>query len=179
MEAALNEEGDGLDGLMELETCFYDDGYRTGLEDGTQAGLIEGKLFGIEKGFEKALEMGRLRGRAMVWMSRLSEPSQSMSVSHASVKNWHEVSEVVANLPSFESKDRLRKQVEALMQTVNNENLDVTNSDDAVATFDSLMVKARNKAKVISNITGEPLSTSTVDNPQNGIEDARGISARH
>jgi len=47
METALNEDGDELDGLMELETCFYDDGYRTGLEDGTQAGVIEGKLFGI------------------------------------------------------------------------------------------------------------------------------------
>lgn len=164
---------------MELETGFYDEGYRTGLEDGTQAGLIEGKLFGIEKGYEKAIEMGRLRGRAMVWSSRLSTTSQSTEIVRAKNHDKHDMTEIAASLPRFESKDRLRKQFEALMQLVDGEGLDVTNSDKAVTAFDDLMIKARSKAKVISNITGEALHVPAAAGTNVGIEDARGLSARH
>ena len=179
MASSLCNSGDGLDDLMELETGFYAEGYKAGLQDGTQAGLIEGKLFGIEKGYEKALEMGRLRGRAMVWSSRLSEPSHSTSVVQPSSQDKHDMTYVAVNLPGFPVNDRLRKQVEALSKIVDGEGLDMTNSDEAVAAFDDLMIKARNKAKVISNITGEPLGMTTTESANTGIEDAGGLSARH
>lgn len=171
-----HDEGDGLDDLMELETGFYDEGYQAGVEDGTQAGLIEGKLFGIQKGYEKALEMGKLRGRAMVWESRFSELPQSVQVS-GEIK--HATNDVPASLSRFENSDRLRKHVEALLQLVYVDELDVSNSDGAVAAFDELMIKARNKVKVISNITGEPLDMPVTTGSASGIEDARGLAARH
>ena len=170
------DEGDGLDDLMEMEAGFYDEGYKAGVEDGTQAGLIEGKLFGIQKGYEKALELGKLRGRAMVWSSRFSEKSQTV---HASSQDEHDMSSVAASLPRFENSERLKKQVEALQQLVNADRLDASNSDEAVAAFDELMIKVRNKAKVISNITGEPIEMTATDGSTTGIEDARGLSARH
>jgi hypothetical protein len=169
-------EGDGLDDLMRMEAGFYDEGYKAGVDDGTQAGLIEGKLFGIQKGYEKALELGKLRGRAMVWSSRFSENPQ---IVYASSQNEHDMSSVAASLPRFENSERLRKQVEALKQLVNADRLDASNSDDAVAAFDELMIKVRNKAKVISNITGEPIEMTATDGSTTGIEDARGLSARH
>jgi hypothetical protein len=169
-------EGDGLDDLMRMEAGFYDEGYKAGVDDGTQAGLIEGKLFGIQKGYEKALELGKLRGRAMVWSSRFSENPQ---IVYASSQDEHDMSSVAASLPRFENSERLRKQVEALKQLVNADRLDASNSDDAVAAFDELMIKVRNKAKVISNITGEPIEMTATDGSTTGIEDARGLSARH
>jgi flagellar biosynthesis/type III secretory pathway protein FliH len=170
-----NEE-DGLDELMELETGFYDEGYQAGVEDGTKAGLIEGKLFGIQKGYEKALEMGKLRGRAMVWNSRLSEAPQSVETNR---DRKYDMTNVTTNLPRFENNDRLKRHVEALLQLVNGEELDPSNSDEAVAAFDELMVKARNKSKVISNITGEALDIPVATSTAAGIEDAHGLSARH
>ena len=169
-------EGDGLDDLMELETCFYDEGYQAGVEDGTKAGLIDGKLFGIQKGYEKALEMGKLRGRAMVWSSRLSEAPQNVQ---ASRHDKNDMTDVATSLPRFENNDRLKRHVEALRQLVNGEGLDFSNSDEAVAAFDELMIKARNKAKVISNITGEALDMPVTTSTAAGIEEAHGLSARH
>jgi hypothetical protein len=171
-----HSEGDGLDDLLELETGFYDEGYQAGVEDGTQAGLVEGKLFGIEKGYEKALEMGKLRGRAMVWDSRFSEESQNVQVCSGTK---HDTNGVAASLPRFENSDRLRKHVEALLQLVDGDKLDVSNSDEAVAAFDELMIKARNKAKVISNITGDSLDMPATTSTASGIEDAHGLAARH
>ena len=170
------DAGDGLDDLMEMEAGFYDEGYKAGVEDGTRAGLIEGKLFGIQKGYEKALELGKLRGRSMVWSSRFLKNSQ---VVHASSQDKHDMSSVAASLPRFENNERLKKHVEALKQLVNADGLDASNSDEAVAAFDELMIKVRNKAKVISNITGEPIDMPATDGNTTGIEDALGLSARH
>lgn len=169
-----NEE-DGLEDLLELETGFYDEGYQAGVEDGTQAGLIEGKLFGIQKGYEKALEMGKLRGRAMVWQSRVSEQPQGVQTNN---EDEREMDDVAANLPRFEHNERLRKHVEALLHLVDGEGLDSSNSDEAVAAFDELMIKARSKAKVISNISGEALELPATAGTATGIEDAHGLSAR-
>jgi hypothetical protein len=179
MAASPSANGDGLDESMELEKGFYDEGYKAGLEDGTQAGLIEGKLFGIEKGYEKALEMGKLRGRAMVWSSRLAEPSQSTSVAQVTKTDKPELADLAASLPHFQENERLKKQVDSLSKTVNGEHMDMSNSDEAVAAFDDLMIKARNRAKVISNITGEALGAPSANAANTGIEDARGLSARH
>jgi Essential protein Yae1, N terminal len=179
MAASPSTHSDSLNDPMELEKGFYDEGYKAGLEDGTQAGLIEGKLFGIEKGYEKALEMGKLRGRAMVWNSRLAEPSQSKSVAQVTKTDKHQLADVAASLPHFQENERLKKQVHSLSKTVNGEHMDMSNSDEAVAAFDDLMIKAWNKAKVVSNITGEALGIPSAYVANTGIEDARGLSARH
>jgi hypothetical protein len=50
------------------------------------------------------------------------------------------------------------------------------NSDEAVTEFDDRITKANAKAKVISNIVGEPLNPVSVTN--SGIEDATGLQAR-
>src|SRR5271163_3634496 len=70
-------DDDVLDDLLSPEENFYRDGYELGQADGTHAGHVEGKLFGIEKGYEKALEMGRLAGRAAVWTIRAGKDQSS------------------------------------------------------------------------------------------------------
>ena len=61
---------DPFDDLLDLENEYYQEGYDAGVADSTYAGMIEGKVFGIEKGYEKALELGKLQGRARVWQRR-------------------------------------------------------------------------------------------------------------
>lgn len=67
-------EPDLFASLLNLEETYYDEGYTAGVADGERAGLVEGRIFGLEKGFEKYLRMGRLRGRAVVWAGRLPSP---------------------------------------------------------------------------------------------------------
>jgi Essential protein Yae1, N terminal len=177
-----------LDNLLELEESFYSEGYDVGLADGHDAGLIEGKIFGVEKGYEKALEMGRLHGRGMVWNERLPKRSPPLKEIKAEgeVSGAHEgfnsqeaptIETVVTHMESLPDNARLRKHIEVLLNATDGTSIAADNNDDAVADFDERIMRATAKAKVISQIIGE--SFNPLRNEQTGIEDSKGLSARH
>ena len=179
-----------LDDLLNLEENYYQEGYALGEADGTHAGLVEGKLFGVEKGFEKAMNMGRLSGKAEVWQRRFrattTSPSRPAPMSSSSKQ---EISPEqmrtgpalsVNGLPPLAANTRLGKHIENLLSTTNSTSLSNTNSDEAVAEFDERLAKAIAKAKVISNIIGEPLHGEDVVNQgHRSIEESGSLSARH
>jgi len=185
-----------LDGLLNLEENYYQEGYALGEADGTHAGLVEGKLFGVEKGFEKAMNMGRLSGKAEVWRRRFTattaSPSRPAPMSSSSNQEispeqmrtgpaldaWTALS--VNGLPPLAANTRLGKHIENLLSTTNSTSLSNTNSDEAVAEFDERLAKAIAKAKVISNVIGEPLHGEDVVNQgHRSIEESGSLSARH
>ncbi len=184
---------DPLDDLLGLEDVFYQEGYDLGNVDGIHAGLVEGKLFGIEQSFEKALELGRLSGRAQVWAQRVpgstSEPCGNISKHHGSNPSDPPAVASVSELPPLSKNVRLANHIESLKTTTNSSTLSTSNSDEAVADYDERLHRAKAKAKVIANIATEPLQ---VDGLASGgllgkidsqgyrsIEDASNLSARH
>ena len=175
---------DGFEDVLELETKYYDEGYQLGIEDGKKAGAIEGKLFGIEKGFEKALEVGRLQGRAMVWQSRLhvettdKEPhTPALTASEVTMPSDIRMASMAPLLDHLPKNERLRKHIESLLALTTSSILPTANTDDAVADFDDKIARAHARGKVVANIIGEPIEVATA--PFGGIEDARGLKARH
>jgi hypothetical protein len=178
---------DPFDDLLEIENDYYQEGYDAGVADSTYAGLIEGRVFGIEKGYEKALELGKQRGRAMVWERRLdvsvsgNESSQQMTSSSESQSTsapseagiMHQITQ---SLPRLPTTTRLRKHVEALSAAADPAVLAKDNSDEAVTDFDDRIAKANAKTKVIANIVGEAFNPSSTGN--SGIEDSTGLDAR-
>lgn len=191
---------DPLDDLLNLEEGFYRQGYDLGNADGAHAGLVEGKLFGVEKGFEKALEMGRLAGRAQVWQQRLpaSEelPTSQASVHRGSVSPDHQgikLREVptlcVTEMPLLSKNARLGRHIDNLNTSTSSVALSNDNSDQAVADFDERFTRAMAKAKVIANIVAEPLRADELSrdeksahghvNGNGSIEEASNLSARH
>ncbi|KIX07677.1 uncharacterized protein Z518_02331 [Rhinocladiella mackenziei CBS 650.93] len=180
---------DPFDDLLELENDYYKEGYDAGVTDSTYAGMIEGLVFGIEKGYEKAVELGKLHGRALVWQARFTQSNkavrtaeiQKSSSPEASVisisSDFSKLSETLQSLDQLPSNSRLRKHVEALYATSNSMTMARDNSDEAVTEFDDRIAKARAKAKLIANIVGE--SPTPAANSNAGIEDATGLQAHH
>ena len=176
--------GDGFEDVLELESKYYDEGYKAGIEDGKKAGAIEGKLFGLEKGFEKALEVGRLQGRAMVWQSRLHvettdrEPhTPASTAAEVTIPSDIRLATLAPLLDHLPKNERLRKHIESLLALTSSSILPLANTDDAVADFDDKIARAHARGKVIANIIGESVEVAAA--PSGGIEDARGLKARH
>lgn len=176
---------DPFDDLLELENDYYKEGYDAGVADSTYAGMIEGKVFGIEKGYEKAAALGKMHGRALVWQARLlqsaeDESSKSEVQEAAAVprsRPSERLGKVFRVLDGLPRNTRLRRHVEGLYAVTDGGSVAKDNSDEAVTQFDDRTTKANAKAKVISNIVGEPLDPVSVTN--SGIEDATGLQARH
>lgn len=173
-------ENDPFDSLLEIEQEFYQEGYDAGLADGRHAGLVEGKVFGIEKGYEKALELGRLHGRALVWQRRSQDqiPASSMTTSTADSSSNSQLSHhlVCSTLPK---NTRLGKHIEGLISMTGTASVAFDNSDEAVTNFDERISRAQAKAKVIAAIVGESLKPEATTATRSGIEEAEGLNARH
>ena len=132
-------EQQNLDGLLDLEENYYNEGYRLGLADGARAGRSEGRIFGMQKGFEKYVELGHLSGNAAVWEARLASDTSSKSL-----------------VPELPSNARLEKNLKTFSSLVDPQTLDTQNTEEAVSHFDERLKSALTKAKIIENITVEP-----------------------
>lgn len=170
---------DPFEGLLDLEQEFYQEGYDAGLADGQHAGFVEGKVFGMEKGYEKALELGRLHGRALVWQARSkqavsTEPASSSVPASTSIQLLTHLEN--STLPK---NTRLSKHIEGLLSVTDTKAIAIDNSDEAVTEFDDRISKAQAKAKVIAAIVNEPLKPEISTSMNVGIEDAEGLNARH
>ena len=197
--------GDSFDDLLNLEDNYYQEGYALGEADGTHAGLVEGKLFGVEKGFEKAMSMGRLSGRAEVWRWRgrgrrsqpssttssspSSQPSQTVSLPSGKISprptqvtspSGARAATPIGDLPPLSANARLERHIESLSAITDSASMSGKNSDDAVADFDERLAKAIAKAKVISNIVAEPLHVEEVPvhHGHRSIEESGSLPAR-
>lgn len=179
---------DPFDELLELENDYYKEGFDAGVADSEYAGMVEGRVFGIEKGYEKSLELGKLHGRTLVWQERFASSSKSDPVSAQHDSN-HDISDplekgesmrlsrIIGGLGQTPDNVRLRRHIDGLHTATNSQTVARDNSDDSVTEFDDRVARARAKAKVIANISGESLNPTT--NANAGIEDATGLQARH
>jgi len=180
---------DPFDDLLDLENDYYKEGYDAGVADSAYAGMIEGKVFGIEKGYEKALELGKLHGRALVWegrfpQSKLRDPVDPVETEKTCADSAimiqpseaQRLREILQNLAPVPENGRLRRHLEALFTMSDGGTVARDNSDHAVTEFDDRIARANAKAKVIANIVGESLKPTSRTNV--GIEDATGLHAR-
>jgi hypothetical protein len=103
-------EPDLLEDLLDIEENFYNEGYALGLSDGTEAGYMEGAVFAVEKGYEKLFELGKLYGKSLVWMQRLTTTTTTSTALHHTA----EVS------PALGSTPRDLNEGEQQQQTVTN-----------------------------------------------------------
>lgn len=124
---------DIFEDLLNLETNFYDEGYREGMADGKKAGLREGAEFGIQTGYQRYIALGVLRGRVQVWRAKFF--NESAPSDHANV-------------------ERIKKNIKGLEAML--KDIPITNSDEDVAQLEALLRKAKSKAKVTSSLIKDP-----------------------
>jgi hypothetical protein len=174
---------DLLGDLLDLEDGFYKEGYEAGIADSAYAGTLEGKLFGIEKGYDKALELGKLHGRALVWQQRqqadsdaaLSGPEAARREQTTSGSDT--LSDALSSMASLAKNARLEKNIEGLLSLSDPKNLPTDNSDESVSQMEDAIAKSKAKAKMIAIAAGEPLDAAAT--PSGSIEDSMGLNARH
>lgn len=119
---------DPFEDLMTLETDFYNEGYRDGIADGRKAGLREGAEFGIQTGYQRYIALGVLRGRTRIWKSKY-------------------FSSEIGEVPNL---DRIKKNIMGLEKML--KEIGLTNSDEDVSHLESLLRKAKSKAKVTASL---------------------------
>lgn len=177
---------DPFDELLELENDFYKEGFEAGVADSAYAGLIEGKLFGLEKGYDKAIELGKARGRALVWEQRLAKdlgaPTNAESGSTDTTLSSKsdaetDISTIASKLDPLPNNARLRKHVDFLVSITDPTSVPKDNSDESVSEVDERVTKIRARMKMLSNLWGEPANPGAAS--ATGIEEATGLSARH
>jgi hypothetical protein len=186
-------DNDLLDSLLDLEEGFYQEGHDLGVNDGAQAGYIEGSVFAMEKGFEKFLEIGRLRGKALIWAGRLpaSQDRLSKMATHSQVSAEGDIirdaEKATGNpdfateagalqvLPGLPRNNRLEKHITSLLSLVDLETLSTENSEEAVSDIDDRLKKAKAKVKIIEKIIGEQGDNFGDSSPTgNGSENKQG-----
>lgn len=175
---------DLFEDVLDVEDNFYQEGFDAGVADGQHAGLVEGKIFGIERGYDKALELGKLHGRALVWKRRQqSAASSTTSVTNAASVDLGQanleddtVSQALASLTALPKNTRLEKNIEALLALTDSTQVPTDNTDESVEKLEDLTAKATTKAKVIATTVGEPFETTPAS--ASSIEDSNGLSAR-
>ena len=151
---------DPFDSLLSLEDQYYDEGYKSGFKDGQEAGLAEGRAFGLEKGFEKYKAMGQLRGRSLVWASRLDKGQQNATESSFEQDEIQRSTEGSTpcneyTLPILPSNSRLAKHIHLLLALTNPSVLSTANSEEAVDDFDERLRRAEAKVQIIAKMIGE------------------------
>lgn len=128
--------------VLNLEDQFFTEGYNLGVADGQKSGRIEGRIFGLEKGFSKAIEMGRLNGKASIWEARMKTSGSNNSLDDQS-------------LAPLAENERLRKHILRLAALSDPDDLSVENNEDDVSEFDDRLKDAKAKAVIIDRIVGE------------------------
>lgn len=136
-----------LDGLLDLEENYYNEGYRLGIDDGARTGRIEGRIFGLQKGFGKYVELGQISGNAAVWQARLPLAKTQIETlpTDAPMNN--------SLVPDLPSNPKLERHLKTLLSLVDPQTVDTQNTELAVSHFEDRLRSATTKAKIIENTT--------------------------
>merc|ERR1711939_1262277 len=170
---------DLLGDLLSLEDGFYDEGFQAGVADSARAGHLEGKVFGIEKGYDKALELGKLNGRAYVWKyrqqdaKRVATDEPLRAGSDDVTRSSSPIGEAFNAMTSLPKNSRLDKHVDGILALTDPDKVSTDNSDESVSQFEDSVAKAKAKAKMVAIAASEPLEAGS--GPAASIEDSAGL----
>ncbi|KAK7964908.1 hypothetical protein PG996_000729 [Apiospora saccharicola] len=154
---------DPFDDVMNLEDQYYDQGYKLGHDDGSQAGKIEGRSVGLKKGYEKFMEAGRLQSKAVVWANRIPNMQKNQAkgnapqqLSQGAQSQEPSSSNSITTLPPISNSNvRLEKNITSLYALVEPGTLSTENTDEAVNDFDDRFKRAQGKLKIVERGIGE------------------------
>ena len=124
-----------IDEVLNLEEEQYSLGYKEGQEQATKEQYLEGKQYGYQTGFQRFLIVGIVKGLAQDWFD---------------------------NLDKYGSTKSLRNHINQLHDLISD--IPLNNGDEEVEKYEKNIKKARNKLRVIANITKESWKIDNLDN---------------
>lgn len=120
-----SDPNNNLDFVLNLEQDFYDQGFKQGQQESTKLQYLEGKVFGYQTGFQRFLIVGYIAGLVEYWQTNIEK----------------------YNIGSLD--DHLENAQNLLNQ------ISLTNNEKDVTNYEKVLVKLRNKLRIISNLVKE------------------------
>lgn len=124
------------DEILNLEDQYYQEGFQEGQEHSTRQQYMEGKEFGYQTGFQRFLIIGYIEGLLNYWKRNID------------AYGGHQNNTLNNHIT----------QLETLISEIQ-----TTNGDKEVEAYEKIMVKSRNKLRVIATITRESWKINNVD----------------
>lgn len=124
-----------IDEVLNLEEEQYSLGYKEGQEQATKEQYLEGKQYGYQTGFQRFLIVGIVKGLAQDWFDNLDKYGSTKSLQN----HINQLHDLISDIP-------------------------LSNGDEEVEKYEKNIKKARNKLRVIANITKESWKIDNLDN---------------
>ncbi|KAK6518927.1 hypothetical protein TWF281_003619 [Arthrobotrys megalospora] len=155
---------DLLDAVLNLEEDYYTLGHAEGSLAGATAGRLEGRAFGIEKGFEKYLTLGIIKGRTKVWQARI--PTSTSTSTSTSTPPTSESSSTSTNLPQLcpLQNPRQIKHISLLQSLTTHP--PIRNEEDDVEEVDDRIRRGKAKVKILENTLKESVPDDNDDDEE-------------
>jgi hypothetical protein len=134
--------------LTNCSNSAHASGFTIGVEDGKKVGVIEGRALGLSNGLTKQLQLGRIRGKALIWQARL-ELSKSQPEGSQQQDKLQRIP--LAILP------RLERHIQYVMALTDSSTMDLKNEEASLDGCEEKLKKAKARATLIERMLGEPV----------------------
>ncbi|RCK58850.1 hypothetical protein Cantr_09151 [Candida viswanathii] len=124
-----------LDDVLNLEEEQYNLGFKEGQEQATKEQYLEGKQYGYQTGFQRFLIVGYMKGLVEYWLENIDNYGSSKSLQN----HLNQLQDLLSDIP-------------------------LSNGDEEVEKYEKNIKKARNKLRVVANITKESWKIENLDN---------------
>ncbi|KAF3986408.1 hypothetical protein FT663_04892 [Candidozyma haemuli var. vulneris] len=134
-----------LDGVLDLEEKYYEEGYSEGQERSVKDNHLEGKAYGLQTGFQRFLVVGYIQGLIELW-----ETNESTSVQN----HLSQLKELIKGIP-FTNGDKEVEQYESAIGKARNKVRvlgTITKTSEKVAKLDNLLKEVGGSLQVSENV---------------------------
>lgn len=134
-----------LDGVLDLEEKYYEEGYTEGQEKSVKDNHLEGKAYGLQTGFQRFLVVGYIQGLIEIWSKDDSKAVQN---------HLKQLKELVSDIPTTNGDKEVELYEQAIGKARNKVRVlgTITKTSEKVAKLDSLLKEVGGQLQVSENL---------------------------
>lgn len=134
-----------LDGVLDLEEKYYEEGYTEGQEKSVKDNHLEGKAYGLQTGFQRFLVVGYIQGLIEIWSKDDSKAVQN---------HLEQLKELVSDIPTTNGDKEVELYEQAIGKARNKVRVlgTITKTSEKVAKLDSLLKEVGGQLQVSENV---------------------------
>ncbi|ODV85502.1 hypothetical protein CANARDRAFT_23035 [[Candida] arabinofermentans NRRL YB-2248] len=149
-----------FDSVLNLEDQYYNEGFNEGQLEGSMKQFHEGKELGIQTGYQRLLIIGQLRTLVNYWIEKIDRLIESNTMGTESSSSDLSVSVVSVSVKKPKRDNhKVKKTLDGLKMLLDslydNDKINLTNSDEDVQTYETILKKARAKVRSLSTVLGD------------------------
>ncbi|PVH17258.1 uncharacterized protein CXQ87_000142 [Candidozyma duobushaemuli] len=134
-----------LDGVLDLEEKYYEEGYTEGQDQSVKDNHLEGKAYGLQTGFQRFLVVGYIQGLIEIWSKDDSKAVQN---------HLKQLKELVSDIPTTNGDKEVELYEQAIVKARNKVRVlgTITKTSEKVTKLDSLLKEVGGQLQVSENV---------------------------